>query len=76
MWAASSAMIMEPPCPMQKTLSAWVRMSAACRMQSGWMRLRVWEMASTSAPYSLWHISWMSSSGVTSPLRKGMPPAG
>ena len=58
---------------MQNTLSAWVRMSAARAISSGRMRLRVWEMASTSAPYSLWHISWMSSSGVTSPLRKGMP---
>ena len=62
-WAASSAMSMEPPCPMQRTLSPARRISAAVLMTSGWMSAWVSWMAPISTPASLLHSSETLSSG-------------
>ena len=64
-WAASEAMIMEPPCPMHRTLRAVWNRSTAARTEPGSSRRMVCPRASAWAVHSFSITSSRLSSGVT-----------
>ena len=70
-WAASDAMIMEPPWPMQRTLRARRNRSAAARTEPGSSSRFVRSRASAWAVCSFSSMSSMLSSGATSPVSLG-----